>query len=193
MPPDFFDVIFIDVWHRSIYLLWRQVLEYFDAHLVGLTATPAAHTFGFFKQTLIMEYRHEEAVADGVVLDPSAGGVTSVRFFVGTRPSPLPAPRIVCLAPFGTHYGSAPNIALDVVVVGHAGKASAPSAGPALDVAIEGASVSRRARAAGRGPFALGDFESGDHEITVTSAPGTEAALPGRCLFSYNRERERSP
>jgi len=49
--------------------LWRQVLEYFDAYLIGLTATPAKHTFGFFKQNLVMEYGHEEAVADGVNVD----------------------------------------------------------------------------------------------------------------------------
>ena len=46
--------------------LWRQVLEYFDAYLVGLTATPSKQTFGFFNQNLVMEYNHEQAVADGV-------------------------------------------------------------------------------------------------------------------------------
>ncbi len=66
MPPEYFDVVFIDECHRSIYTLWRQVLEYFDAYLVGLTATPAKHTFGFFNQNLVMEYGHEQAVADGV-------------------------------------------------------------------------------------------------------------------------------
>jgi type I restriction enzyme R subunit len=69
IPPELFDVVFIDECHRSIYSLWRQVLEYFDAFLVGLTATPAAHTYGFFKQNLVMEYRHDEAVADGVNVD----------------------------------------------------------------------------------------------------------------------------
>jgi type I restriction enzyme R subunit len=68
-PPEFFDVIIIDECHRSIYTLWRQVLEYFDAFLVGLTATPALHTLGFFEQNLVMEYGHEEAVADGVNVD----------------------------------------------------------------------------------------------------------------------------
>lgn len=66
LPPEYFDVIFIDECHRSIYTLWRQVLEYFDAYLVGLTATPAKHTFGFFNRNLVMEYGHEQAVADGV-------------------------------------------------------------------------------------------------------------------------------
>lgn len=66
IPPEFFDVIFIDECHRSIYSVWRQVLEYFDASLIGLTATPAAHTYGFFEQNVVMQYTHERAVADGV-------------------------------------------------------------------------------------------------------------------------------
>lgn len=69
VPPEFFDVIFIDECHRSIYSLWRQVLEYFDAHLIGLTATPAKHTYGFFNQNVVMEYPHAQAVADGVNCD----------------------------------------------------------------------------------------------------------------------------
>lgn len=69
IPVEFFDVVFVDECHRSIYSLWRQVLEYFDAYLVGLTATPSKQTFGFFKRNLIMEYGHEEAVADGVNVD----------------------------------------------------------------------------------------------------------------------------
>ncbi len=39
--------------HRSIYGVWRGVLEYFDAHIVGLTATPGKQTFGFFRQNLV--------------------------------------------------------------------------------------------------------------------------------------------
>ena len=69
LPPDTFDVIIIDECHRSIYGLWRQVLEYFDAHLIGLTATPTKQTFGFFRQNLVMEYSHDEAVTDGVNVD----------------------------------------------------------------------------------------------------------------------------
>ena len=66
IPPEFFDFIIIDECHRSIYNLWRQVLEYFDAYLVGLTATPDNRTFGFFKKNVVSEYNHEQAVADGV-------------------------------------------------------------------------------------------------------------------------------
>ena len=66
IPPEFFDIIFVDECHRSIYTLWRQVLEYFDAYLIGLTATPSKQTLGFFQQNLVMEYRHEEAVSGKV-------------------------------------------------------------------------------------------------------------------------------
>ncbi|MCB1983147.1 MAG: DEAD/DEAH box helicase family protein, partial [Rhodoferax sp.] len=53
-PIETFDIIVTDEAHRSIYNLWRQVLEYFDAHLIGLTATPNKQTFGFFNQNLVM-------------------------------------------------------------------------------------------------------------------------------------------
>jgi type I restriction enzyme R subunit len=66
LPIETFDFIVTDECHRSIYNLWRQVLEYFDASIVGLTATPSKQTFGFFNQNLVMEYNHERAVADGV-------------------------------------------------------------------------------------------------------------------------------
>src|SRR6266511_289538 len=66
IPIETFDIIVTDECHRSIYHLWRQVLEYFDAHIIGLTATPNKQTFGFFNQNLVMEYGHEQAVADGV-------------------------------------------------------------------------------------------------------------------------------
>ena len=66
IPIETFDVIVTDECHRSIYNLWAQVLEYFDAYLIGLTATPNKQTFGFFNQNLVMEYHHEQAVADGV-------------------------------------------------------------------------------------------------------------------------------
>ncbi len=61
-----FDVVIVDECHRSIYNLWRQVLEYFDAFLIGLTATPTKKTIGFFNQNLVSEYTHEDAVIDKV-------------------------------------------------------------------------------------------------------------------------------
>ncbi len=69
IPIETFDFIITDECHRSIYNLWRQVLEYFDAFLIGLTATPSKQTFGFFEQNLVMEYNHQQAVADGVNVD----------------------------------------------------------------------------------------------------------------------------
>ncbi|MYD03349.1 MAG: DEAD/DEAH box helicase [Acidimicrobiia bacterium] len=69
LPIESYDVIIIDECHRSIYGVWRQVLEYFDAFLIGLTATPGTQTFGFFNQNLVMEYGHEQAVADRVNVD----------------------------------------------------------------------------------------------------------------------------
>jgi type I restriction enzyme R subunit len=68
-PAEYFDVVVIDEVHRSIYTLWRQVVEYFDAFLVGLTATPSKQTLGFFNKNLVMEYDHARAVADGVNVD----------------------------------------------------------------------------------------------------------------------------
>ena len=65
-PIEEFDFIITDECHRSIYDLWRQVLEYFDAFLIGLTATPSKQTIGFFNQNLVMEYNHQQAVADGI-------------------------------------------------------------------------------------------------------------------------------
>ena len=69
IPIETFDVIVTDECHRSIYNLWRGVLEYFDAFIVGLTATPNKATFGFFRGNLVMEYGHDRAVADGVNVD----------------------------------------------------------------------------------------------------------------------------
>ncbi len=66
LPPEYFDVVVIDECHRSIYNLWRQVIEYFDAYIVGLTATPDNRTYGFFQKNVVSEYTHEKAVADKV-------------------------------------------------------------------------------------------------------------------------------
>ena len=66
VPIETFDFIIIDECHRSIYNLWKQVLDYFDAFLIGLTATPDKRTFGFFNENIVAEYTYEESVADGV-------------------------------------------------------------------------------------------------------------------------------
>jgi len=68
-PIETFDFIIVDECHRSIYKLWRQVLEYFDAFIIGLTATPSKSTIGFFNKNLVMEYTHEQAVAHQINVD----------------------------------------------------------------------------------------------------------------------------
>ena len=95
VPVETFDFIVTDECHRSIYGLWRQVLEYFDAFTVGLTATPSKQTIGFFNQNLVMEYNHERAVADGVNVGyevyriktavTEAGGKVEKGFYVDRR------------------------------------------------------------------------------------------------------------
>ncbi|MDP2675316.1 MAG: type I restriction-modification enzyme R subunit C-terminal domain-containing protein [Dehalococcoidia bacterium] len=95
IPVETFDFVFTDECHRSIYNLWRQVLEYFDAHIVGLTATPSKQTFGFFNQNLVIEYNHGQAVADGVNVDfdvyrirteiTEAGSTVEAGLFVDRR------------------------------------------------------------------------------------------------------------
>lgn len=95
IPIETFDFIVTDECHRSIYNLWRQVLEYFDAFLIGLTATPSKQTIGFFNQNLVMEYGHERAVADGVNVGyevyrirtqvTEQGGVVEKGFYVDRR------------------------------------------------------------------------------------------------------------
>ena len=65
-PPEFFDCIIVDECHRSIYNVWSQVLSYFDAFIIGLTATPDNRTFAFFNENVVSEYSREQAIIDGV-------------------------------------------------------------------------------------------------------------------------------
>ena len=65
-PCEFFDFIIIDECHRSIYNVWQQVLDYFDAFQIGLTATPDKRTFGYFNENVVSEYSREQAIIDGV-------------------------------------------------------------------------------------------------------------------------------
>jgi type I restriction enzyme R subunit len=65
-PPEFFDCIIVDECHRSIYNVWSQVLSYFDAFIIGLTATPDKRTFAFFNENIVSEYPREQAIIDGV-------------------------------------------------------------------------------------------------------------------------------
>lgn len=95
IPPEFFDAIIVDECHRSIYSVWGDVLKYFDAFLIGLTATPSKQTIGFFDKNLVMEYTHEQAVADRVNVPydvyeirtqiTSQGSSVNAGYYVGKR------------------------------------------------------------------------------------------------------------
>lgn len=87
VPIESFDLIVTDECHRSIYGSWRQVLEYFDAFIVGLTATPSLHTMGFFNSNLVAQYPYERSVADGVNVGYE---VYRIRMDIGERGGKIP-------------------------------------------------------------------------------------------------------
>ena len=67
-----FDLIIIDESHRSIYQKYKTIFDYFDARIVGLTATPRQdldkNTYGFFNlENGVPTYAYdlEKAVEDG--------------------------------------------------------------------------------------------------------------------------------
>ena len=74
--PGFFDLIVFDEAHRSIFRRFTEVIEYFDARMVGLTATPAnfieRDTFRVFhcdNSTPTFLYEYQQAVKDGFLVD----------------------------------------------------------------------------------------------------------------------------
>jgi type I restriction enzyme, R subunit len=54
--------------HKDYVSKYRQVLEYFDATKIGLTATPALHTVEIFGKP-VFTYSYREAVVDGYLID----------------------------------------------------------------------------------------------------------------------------
>lgn len=66
VPIETFDFAFVDEAHRSIYGRWGSVLDYFDMFKIGLTATAEKTTILYFDENVVTEYKHQEAVADGV-------------------------------------------------------------------------------------------------------------------------------
>jgi len=69
IPIHAFDLIISDECHRSIYNKWKVVLDYFDSVQVGLTATPAAHTYTYFDGNLAYTYSLQKAIQDGFLVD----------------------------------------------------------------------------------------------------------------------------
>ena len=88
IPIESFDLVITDECHRSIYGTWRQVLEYFDAFTVGLTATPSLHTLGFFGKNLVAQYPYERSVVDGVNV---GFDIFRIRTEIGERGSTVKA------------------------------------------------------------------------------------------------------
>ncbi|CAN5918079.1 type I restriction-modification enzyme R subunit C-terminal domain-containing protein [soil metagenome] len=88
IPIESFDLVITDECHRSIYGTWRQVLEYFDAFTLGLTATPSLHTLGFFGRNLVAQYPYERSVVDGVNV---GFDVFRIRTEIGERGSTVRA------------------------------------------------------------------------------------------------------
>lgn len=80
MPINAFDTIIADECHRGYtsheVSKWRGVLDHFDAVKIGLTATPAAHTTGYFKE-IAYRYTYEQAVQDGYLVDYDAVKIAS--------------------------------------------------------------------------------------------------------------------
>ena len=71
-----FDLIIIDESHRSIYKKYQDIFDYFDANLLGLTATPVdeidRNTYRVFEledNNPTFAYELEEAIEDGYLVD----------------------------------------------------------------------------------------------------------------------------
>lgn len=74
-----FDVIIIDEAHRSVYNKYKDIFDYFDAILIGLTATPKKdidkNTFELFNiedEDATFGYELSKAVADEFLVPPKA-------------------------------------------------------------------------------------------------------------------------
>lgn len=74
-----FDLIIIDEAHRSVYQKYRAIFEYFDAMLLGLTATPKKdidhNTYGLFgieDDNPTFAYELDRAVNDGFLVPPKS-------------------------------------------------------------------------------------------------------------------------
>jgi Type III restriction enzyme, res subunit len=68
IPINAFDLIIADECHRGYttaeIATWRKTLNHFDTVKIGLTATPAAHSMGMFKE-ITYRYEYERAVQEG--------------------------------------------------------------------------------------------------------------------------------
>jgi type I restriction enzyme R subunit len=77
--PGYFDLVIIDEAYRSVYQKYRSIFYWFDALLVGMTATPTDEVddntyalFGLEVGVPTDAYTFEEAVAEGYLVPPVA-------------------------------------------------------------------------------------------------------------------------
>jgi len=98
LSPGFFDIIISDECHRSIYNKWKDVLSYFHAIQIGLTATPSDYierdTFKFFgceENIPTFNYDYDSAVKDGYLVDfrPPYAAQTNFQI-MGVKGNELP-------------------------------------------------------------------------------------------------------
>ena len=95
--PGYFDLIVIDEAHRSVYQKYGAIFEYFDALVVGLTATPKDevdhNTYRLFNlEDGVPTYSYDLATAidDGYLVPPVARSITSKFLRSGIRYDDLP-------------------------------------------------------------------------------------------------------
>lgn len=84
--PGFFDLIVFDEVHRSIFNKYAEVLKYFDARMIGLTATPAQFinrdtfiTFECYEGVPTFLYTYDDAIEDGYLVDYSLYKAQTLR------------------------------------------------------------------------------------------------------------------
>ena len=90
--PNYFDLIVIDEAHRSVYAKYGAIFEYFDAHIVGLTATPKDQVdhntyslFGLEDGVPTDSYDLDDAIADGYLVPPVGKAVATSFVRQGIR------------------------------------------------------------------------------------------------------------
>ncbi len=95
--PGHFDLIIIDEAHRSVYQKYRAIFEYFDALLLGLTATPKTEVdrntyelFGLEPGVPTHAYELDEAVEQGYLVPPRAVSVPMKFLREGIKYEELP-------------------------------------------------------------------------------------------------------
>lgn len=80
IPIHAFDFIIADECHRGYTAnetaIWRDVIEYFDATKIGLTATPAPHSLSLFRD-VVYRYTTDRAILDGYLVDYDAVRIKS--------------------------------------------------------------------------------------------------------------------